>query len=276
MTTLDRAKLWGWAAVILFIVWLGFAIPIAMADDCRNPHEQCGHNEGDRDDSTTATADSSSDATATGGDANSTSDAVANSSGGSSNVSTRNESTSLVLTGARDTAECFTKVTIGAEGFGIGFSRKDAYCQKVRRIAVQLERQNWEAAARLECTLRVWKEVYGKDTEQCVRDVHAGPIEEPVPTGFIAVPQEEYDNLLMAQVQQEELDEAIEQTEYRFAQQQNLIEELKEDHADDDEELERLRREVAAQKKQMEEEAARRAAVREKILEKRDAEGDSK
>ena len=97
-----------------------------------------------------------------------------------------------------------------------------------------------------------------------------------MPTGFIAVPQEEYDNLLMAQVQQEELDEAIEQTEYRFAQQQNLIEELKEDHADDDEELERLRREVAAQKKQMEEEAARRAAVREKILEKRDAEGDSK
>ena len=87
------------------------------------------------------------------------------------------------------------------------------------------------------------------DCFEQMRDMISVPgSDEPVPTGQVIITEEEYNGLLLAQVQQEELDEAVEQAEYRYAQQQNRIEHLEaelEDHEDNLEELERLKQEAA-------------------------------
>lgn len=70
---------------------------------------------------------------------------------------------------------------------------------------------------------------------------------------------------LVAQVSKEEYAEQQKLVEDKMAQQQNLIESLKEEHAEDKAEIERLRREAARlraeQKAQEERDAARRAAA---------------
>lgn len=201
--------------------------------------------------------------------------------GGSSNV--KNRSTSIVLTGSKDTADCFTKMGIGAEGFGIFWSRSDPYCKKVRLIASHIDRGNFAAAARLECTLGEWQEVYGhkrarnkdgSETEgyrQCQDDLV--PVDEPSPVGGVFVPAAEYDELL-AQVSEEELEEKSQLLEDRIAQQQNLIDTLKEEHKNDEAEIERLRREAdalrAAERAREQRETKQQSALQ-AILEKRAA-----
>jgi hypothetical protein len=231
-----------WLAVIAVVLWLLWGVDVIHAsDDYRN------------DDDTTAEANASADA-----ESQSTADAAAESSaigeggaGGMSTVTTRNESTSLVLTGARDTAPCFTKVTIGAEGFGIGFSRGDPYCKKVRRVAAHLVLENWNAAARLECTLKVWREVYGRDANACFDDLFAGPDQTPAApelTGLYNQAAQDND-YFFAQVAQDEFDDAKEQAELverRVSQQQNKIETLEQNEAELRAEVERLRDEAAA------------------------------
>lgn len=53
------------------------------------------------------------------------------------------------------------------------------------------------------------------------------------------------DDMLMAQVSQEEYEEQAELVEYRYAQQQHMIESLEQDHAAKDAEIEKLKREAA-------------------------------
>lgn len=94
--------------------------------------------------------------------------------------------------------------------------------------------------------------------------------------GKVVLPESEYENLLMAQVQQEE----IEQLEDRFAQQQNLIEALQkeaEDHEDKELELAALKKEVEAAKAIQKERIAEQKAAENKfkaILEKKGATKD--
>jgi len=231
-----------WVVAAAFIVFM--LSPVWASDD---DDSDCRY---DCDDSTTqAEADSNAEASA-GAESSATGEGGA---GGASTVTTRNESTSLVLTGARDTAPCFTKVTIGAEGFGIGFSRSDSYCKKVRRIAAHIVLENWGAAARLECTLKVWREVYGRDAELCFDDLFAGP-NEPAPdlTGLYNQAAQTGD-FIVAQVEQEEFEAAKQQAqeqhelvEYRVTQQQNKIDSLEQNEAELREQIERLREEAAA------------------------------
>jgi hypothetical protein len=98
----------------------------------------------------------------------------------------------------------------------------------------------------------------------------------PEPEEGVYVTHEEYNQLTMAQVSKEELEDLAEQQEYRYAQQQNLINSLKAEHEDKQAELERLKREAARlraeQKKQEEDDAARRAAAL-KALGKKDEGG---
>jgi hypothetical protein len=71
------------------------------------------------------------------------------------------------------------------------------------------------------------------------------PEPDPQPVGYQLVPDDEYEELLMAQVQQEE----IELLEDKYASQQSLIEELQAEIAEHDDEqadIERLKRESAA------------------------------
>lgn len=189
-------------------------------------------------------ADSESNA-----DANAVSDSTsAGGAGGSSTVNTKSENNSIVLTGARDTAECFTKVTIGAEGFGIGFSRKDKYCRKVRLVARQIELGNYDAAAKLECTLPEWKEVFD-DKDECYEALLYENMESNTGEydGVVAqVSQEEY------YAQQEILTEQAELAIDKAAQAEALA-------AEQAAEIERLKREAA--KREREREAAKKAAL---------------
>lgn len=87
----------------------------------------------------------------------------------------------------------------------------------------------------------------------------------PEPTGQVTIDENEYNMLLISQVQQEELDEYAEQAEFRYAQQQSLIEELQDEIKDHDAEaadVELLKQEVADR-------AETRAAVRKKMLAKK-------
>ena len=228
----------------LWICILALVASPIWADD-----DECRY--GCDDDATTTTAESDSTASADAiaeADANATGEGGA---GGASTVNTKTESTSLVLTGARDTAPCFTKVTIGAEGFGIGWSRSDAYCKKVRRIGAHLTLENWNAAARLECTLGVWRDVYGRDAAECFADLYAGPDEVPAAPTLTGLYNQNAQ--FVAQVEQAEFEEAKEQAaeqhsavEYRQAQQQNKIDSLEQREAELRREVERLREEAAA------------------------------
>lgn len=212
------------------------------------------------------------DARARGGDAEANAASTAEGGqGGSSSVTTNNEHTSLVLTGARDTAACFTKVTIGAEGFGIGFSRSDPYCKKIRLIAAQHEKGNHDAAVKLECTLSEWKEVFGKDYGACFQALSVEPDLINQLYGF-----EDVDSL-HAQVSKEEYEEEQELIQYRIEQQQNLIQSLQEEHDEKDAEIERLKREAAELRRTREveeQEEAIKAAKFQAILQKREESDD--
>jgi len=103
---------------------------------------------------------------------------------------------------------------------------------------------------------------FGGDRPMKIDMAHLAPAAAP---DGVQLSDAEYDELMMAQVSKEELEEIAEQSEYRYAQQQNQIESLKADHEDKDAEIERLKREAARlraeQKKQEELDAARRAAA---------------
>jgi hypothetical protein len=97
--------------------------------------------------------------------------------------------------------------------------------------------------------------------------------DKPVPNGQVIIPEEEYDLLLMAQVQQEELDDAVENAELRFAQQQILLNDLQkelDDQEDNSAELERLKKETErvreAQKQEEIEEAELKARFKKRLI----------
>ena len=92
-----------------------------------------------------------------------------------------------------------------------------------------------------------------------------------IPDGTRNIPEEEYASLLMAQVQQEELEEYAQQSDDRYAEQRVLIDAMQDEldaRESGIEDIERLKREQAAIKAADEARAARRAAVREKLLKK--------
>lgn len=84
----------------------------------------------------------------------------------------------------------------------------------------------------------------------------APPEPEPEPT--VTIPVYEYDGLLLAQVQQEALDDAIERGERRYAQQQHEIEYLKEQVANQDDKAAEIDALVRAER----EREARKKAIR--------------
>ena len=99
------------------------------------------------------------------------------------------------------------------------------------------------------------------------------PEPAPVPTGMIQLTASEYDGLMLMADNSEQMEDYAEQAEYRYAQQQSLIEDLQRGHDDDDAEIERLKQEAAALRASDKEGAARRESVRQRILTKRKKDG---
>ena len=254
-----RERLWQAVAALLIALVLMLIVPPVLADDIT-----VGGGTDSSDDENLININRGGDSE--GGDAEAkalaNSEGGAGGTGGGATVHTNSESNSIVLSGARDSAACFTKMGIGAEGFGLFWSRSDPFCKKVRLIARKIEEGNFAAAARLECTLNEWKEVYGHKNvsdsgyKQCLDDLMPA---EPV---GMYITSDEYDLLIMAQVTKEEYTEQTELVEYRMTQQQNLIDSLQQEAESDDAEIERLKLKSAK-------EEARRAAAR-KALEKED------
>jgi hypothetical protein len=103
------------------------------------------------------------------------------------------------------------------------------------------------------------------------------PEPEPIPAGMVLVYADELEDLQLMADSSEDIEEHIEQTEYRYAQQQSLLEELQREHDDDEAEIEQLKQEAAALRKRQESDEALRESVRQRILEKRkgDEKGDT-
>ena len=109
---------------------------------------------------------------------------------------------------------------------------------------------------------------FGGDRHIEIYKAAPDPEPAPVPTGMLLVPEDEYNGLMMAQVQQEELDDHEQLVADKFAQYDNLIEERNRQRAEDEAEIERLKREAAALRAEQEAEDARRAKVRARYAKK--------
>lgn len=124
------------------------------------------------------------------------------------------------------------------------------------------------------CEIKNISKVWGLDRCKELTEQALSTLDELI--GSVIVPEDEYEELLMAQVQQEE----IEALENRFSQQQNLIEELQdeaEEHEAKEMELERLKREVREAKAKQEQRIAEEQAAQNKfkaILKNKEAEKD--
>jgi hypothetical protein len=104
----------------------------------------------------------------------------------------------------------------------------------------------------------------------------AAPAPYEPPAGQALVDEDEYQALLVAQESAEQANDWHEQAEYRYAQQQSLIEELERDHDLKEEELAQLKREAAALRAKEEADEERRAKVRQLLKDKGDgSKGDS-
>lgn len=116
---------------------------------------------------------------------------------------------------------------------------------------------------------------FGSDRPMRLDLSSIAPAAAPEPDG-VYLTEAEYDEMLMAQATQEQHNEDIENIEYRIAQQDNLIESLREQHEDDEAEIERLKQEAARLRAEQQEQeridAARRAAALEALRDKKEDE----
>jgi len=173
-----------------------------------------------------------------------------------------------ITPGSGDTCKAHIGANLSLPGLGTGLTipLPGRECRKLKYYDRMITLGDTNAAEIIFCGLKDIKAEFkqlGLDCRETV-SIHVVP---PEPTGQVLVDEDEYNSLLMSQVQQEELDEYAEQAEFRYAQQQSLIDELQDDADDDDVEIEQLKKAVADR-------AATRAAVREKMLAKKEAKDD--
>jgi len=127
-----------------------------------------------------------------------------------------------------------------------------------------------------QCSIKVIRKAWGE--EACIEfdrrsmiELGLAPPEETVSDNVVVLAVEEYDELLIAQVQQEEFEEQQQIVEDRFAQYDNLIQAQQKEidaHTDEQEEIEQLKIEAAKLRAAEEEAAARRAVVRDRYAKK--------
>lgn len=206
-------------------------------------------------------------ADATGGEASANAMSGANNEGvdvsNNTTFSSESNNTNVVLVPNNNTSNCMRVwgISFGTSdgAAGLGLPTRDKSCDFEQAADDAAATGNHEIAWYWRChkpnlykTFRQRGEEDRSAIMDCfreMRDMISVPgSDEPVPTGQVIITEEEYDSLLLAQVQQEELDEVREQAEYRYAQQQSLIDTLEqelEDHEDNLEELERLKQEAA-------------------------------
>lgn len=209
----------------------------------------------------------------TGGDAQSSATATnsgVNLSGGDTSFHSESNNTNVVLVPNNNTENCLRVWGLSwgnsSGAGGIGVPQRSAACDYEQAADDAAALGNHKMAWYWRCHKKNIYKPFRKGNRTAPEAIRACFDEmstlldmqdpEPVPTGSVIITEDEYDSLLMAQVQQEEL----EQLEDRYAQQQSLIEELQdeiEDHDLEQAEIERLKREAAELRRAQE---ARKAA----------------
>lgn len=192
--------------------------------------------------------------------------------GVSTNVSTENNSTNVVLVPNNNTANCMRVwgISFGThEGAaGLGLPTRDASCDFEQAADDAAALGNHRIAWFWRCHKKnLYKQFKngGNDKEAIIKCFdEMSHMLDPTPAGKVMIPEEEYENLLMAQVQQEE----VERVQDKIIHQQSLIDELQaelEDHEVDAKELERLKREAARLRAAQEAEEKQQAETRAKF-----------
>jgi len=86
---------------------------------------------------------------------------------------------------------------------------------------------------------------------------------------MVLVYADEYEELQLMADNAEQVEEHLEQAEYRYAQQQSMIDALKAENAEDEAALEALKKKAESLKEQQEADEARRQRVIEQLKEKK-------
>lgn len=238
-------------------------------------------------------SESTSGATATGGSASATggaggqggdgghaeAGATASNSGvslegGDTSFHSESNNTNVVLVPNNNTENCLRVwgLSFGRDGTagGIGVPTRSKACDFEQAADDAAAQGNHRLAWYWRCHKKNLYKTFQSKGEadeaaivQCYNEMWQllAPEPDPTPVGYQLVSDDEYEELLMAQVQQEE----IELLEDRYAQQQSLIEELQDEIAEHDMEqadIERLKREAASLRAAQEAEERQQADIR--------------
>jgi hypothetical protein len=179
-----------------------------------------------------------------------------------------------ITPGSGDT--CKAHIGFGASVPGIGTNLNiplpGKECRKLKAYDRAVAMDQWQAAEIMFCSLKEVKTEFRTFGLNCVDILTLYvPIDT---TGQITITADEYDGLLVAQVQKEEFEDAVEQAEMRYSQQQSLIDALQEEVSDneiDQQELERIKREAAIIRAKQEAEEKQQADVRAQFKRRLDA-----
>ena len=117
-------------------------------------------------------------------------------------------------------------------------------CRKLNYYDRMIASGDMMAAEIIFCSLKEIDKEFRELELDCRDTLSLYIVPLPEPMGVNLSP-DEYDELLAQAASSEQVEEYAEQSEYRYAQQQSLLEELQADADDDDAEIERLKREAA-------------------------------
>jgi hypothetical protein len=257
--------------IAIFLVFTVFNVANAT-EECNSKREQCGHDDSDL--QVEVNSNPSLTAEVTGGAATL-----------NSTYTREREAPNIYLNAGQAERDCGKVIglsgsnTTGGWALGIPLPRKWApTCDFWRAANEAQENGHVWLSYHFQCQISHLKKAWGED--QCDEIEHNAWMElgiiQPEPTGMIFISEDEYDQLLIAQVSKEEIEEHQRQIEARFAQYDNLIEAQqqeiivhREEAANNDEEFERLKQEAAALRDKQEAEEAKKASAYEQLIEAR-------
>ncbi len=258
------------AALLLSLALLANPVYASGDDDsdgdCQQAHEQCGHNQGQD-------QGQSHDQTATRGAGNAANEVKVENN---TSFSSESNNTNVVLVPNNNTSGCMRVWGIsfgGREGAAaLGIPTRDEACDLELAADDAAAIGQHDIAWFWRCHKKNLYKQFDGDKSAAIQNCHSKMmgIEADAPVGKVILGQDEYDNLILAQVQQAEVDEL----EDKYMQQQMTLEELQkevESYESEQAAIDRLKREAAALRAKQEEEEARRALVRERYAKKAEA-----
>jgi hypothetical protein len=263
---------------VLVLLWVAYGMRVAEANGPGSytpkpePVQVEGGHVGDVDARATATAVSTADSTSSSAstvttsadsDINIAGDVIPADTTHKGKLKVENTADIVNITpGSGDECKAHVGATGSIPGLAVGFNipLPGRECRKLQYYDRMIAAQNYDAAAIIFCSLVDVEKEFKELNLDCQSTIN--PSMEPPEDDQIGmwVPREEYEELLLAQVQQEEFEEAQQMDADRFAQQENRIDSLEDELSEREaalEELERIKAEAAELKRR---EEARKAA----------------